>query len=223
MILHSSVSRQGIHRAENRDACGSARNADSYLYVIADGTSKPGSGELARALSHHLLDTFSHSATAVAACTDKALSLTLTSLNRVHSNLCPDFPFAAASYLALLVVGQTAISIHAGDCCLGYLEKGQYLNWISPPHCGPNWKGDLSHSLIANSPARKTLLNCMSYRRRHEPHIQSLQIIKDTTWIMATDGFWAELSVQNQLRAIAQQTLDGCSTHDDTTFMLLRS
>ena len=223
MILELSLSQKGTDRTENRDVIGSAQRTGAYLYVIADGISKPASGDLARALTHHLLKSFSRAELTVTSCPDKASKLLLDSLSEVHSKLCPDFPFASTSYLALLVIGQTTISIHAGDCCLGYQGKDRNMIWLSSPHCGPNWKGDLSHSLIANSPARKTLLNCMSYRRRHEPHIQSLQIIKDTTWIMATDGFWAELSVQNQLRAIAQQTLDGCSTHDDTTFMLLRS
>lgn len=95
--------------------------------------------------------------------------------------------------------------------------------WLNSPHCGPNWKGDLNHSFIAGSPARKTLLNCMSYRRPHEPAINAMQTIADTTWILATDGFWAELSAADQLKAIAGQTLEDCSTEDDATFMLLQS
>ncbi|NVZ71942.1 protein phosphatase 2C family protein [Pseudomonas costantinii] len=222
MIRHLSLSRQGADTTENRDVSGSAENTGAYLYVIADGTSKPGSGELARALTHHLLDVFSRTAPSIASCPDKALQLTLTSLNEVRSNLCPVFPFASTSYLALLVVGQTAASIHAGDCCLGHLGEDQRINWLNPPHCGPNWKGDLSHSFIASSPARKRLLNCMSYRRPHEPAVQSIQTTADTTWILATDGFWAELSIEHQLNAIAQRSLDGHSTEDDVTFMLLQ-
>jgi len=223
LILHASLSRKGTHRTENRDASGSTQNCGAYLYVIADGTSKPGSGQLARALSHHLLECFSGAQPSVVSCPDHALKRVLTSLDEVHSNICPDFPFASTSYLVMLVVGQTAISIHAGDCCLGYLETDQSMNWLSPPHCGPNWKGDLSHSFIASSPARKTLLHCMSHRRAHEPHIQSMQITQGTTWILATDGFWAELSAADQFKAIAGQTLENCSTEDDVTFMLLQS
>ncbi|AZF13655.1 MULTISPECIES: protein phosphatase 2C family protein [unclassified Pseudomonas] len=223
MILQLSLSRQGTDRIENRDVSGSAHNAGAYLYVIADGTSKPKSGELASALSHHLLECFRHAQPVVVSCPEHALTLVLTSLDEVHSNICPDFPLASTSYLVLLVVGHTAISIHAGDCCLGHLEKSQCLNWVSSPHCGPNWKGDLSHSFIANSPARKTLLNCMSHRRAHEPHIQSVQIAQDTLWIMATDGFWAELSAEDQFKAIMERTLDGCIAEDDVTFMLMRT
>lgn len=202
MILQLNLSRQGTGRIENRDVSGSAHNAGTHLYVIADGTSKPNSGELASALSHHLLECFRHAHPVVVSCPEHALMLVLTSLDEVHSNICPDFPLASTSYLVLLVVGHTASSIHAGDCCLGHLEKSQRLNWVNSPHCGPNWRGDLSHSLIANSPARKTL---------------------DTTWIMATDGFWAELSAEDQFKAIVERTLDGCATEDDVTFMLLRT
>ena len=223
MILQLSLSQQGAGRTENRDACGSAHNADAGLYVIADGTSKPGSGELARALTQHVLECFSRAGPSVVCCPDSALKLTLASLNEVHSNLCPDFPFASTSYLALLVMGQTMVSIHAGDCCLGYLDKDQRTIWLTPPHCGPNWKGDLSHSFIANSPARKRLLNCMSQRRLHDPHIQPLQAVTQTTWVLATDGFWAELSADNQADAIREQTLYGYATDDDATLMLLRT
>lgn len=223
MILHLSLSQQGTDRAENRDVSGSAHNAGAHLYVIADGTAKPGSAELAQALSDHLLGCFSNAAPFIATSPDSALELVLASLKQVQSNLCPDFPFASTSYLALLVLGQTAITIHAGDCCLGYLDNDQRMTWLNTPHCGPNWQGDLSHTFIASSPARKRLFNCMSYRRPHEPAVQFIQVTPDTTWILATDGFWAELTVEHQLQAIAGQSLEGCSTEDDATFMLLQT
>lgn len=223
MILHLSLSQQGTDRAENRDVSGSAHNAGAHLYVIADGTAKPGSGELAQALSDHLLDCFSNAAPSIATCPDSALELALASLGRVHSNLCADVPFASTSYLALLVLGQTAISIHAGDCCLGYLDNDQRMTWLNSPHCGPNWQGNLSHTFIASSPARKRMFNCMSYRRPHEPAIQFMQVIPGTTWILATDGFWAELTAENQLQAIARRSLEGYPTEDDATFMLLQT
>lgn len=223
LILHLSLSQQGTDRTENRDVIGSIQSREAYLHVIADGTSRPGSGDLARALTHHLLKSFSRAEPSVTSCSDKALELVLSSLGEVHSNFCPDFPRASASYLALLVIDQTTVSIHAGDCCFGYLGKDQRLYWLSSPHCGPNWKGDLSHAVIADSPARKTLLNCMSYRRPHEPAVRSIQTVANTTWVLATDGFWAELSATDQLKAITEQTLAGCSTEDDVTFMLLRS
>ena len=223
MILHLSLSQQGTDRAENRDVSGSAHNAGAHLYVIADGTAKPGSAELAQALSDHLLGCFSNAAPFIATSPDSALELVLASLKQVQSNLCPDFPFASTSYLALLVLGQTAITIHAGDCCQGYLDNDQRMSWLNTPHCGPNWQGDLSHTFIASSPARKRLFNCMSYRRPHEPAVQFIQVTPDTTWILATDGFWAELTVEHQLQAIAGRSLEGCSTEDDATFMLLQT
>ncbi|MHA6572548.1 protein phosphatase 2C domain-containing protein [Pseudomonas yamanorum] len=223
MTLPVSVTRQGTNRAENRDAAGSAYNSGAYLYVIADGTSKPESGALARALTHYVLASFSNLKRSEISCPDKTLDLTLTSLSAVRSTLCANYPFASASYLVLMIHGHTAVSIHAGDCCLGQLEDGRAVNWLSPPHCGPNWKSDLSHDLIASSPTRKTLWNCMSYRRPHEPHIQSLQAGPDTKWILATDGFWAELSPAEQLKAIAGQSLDDLQGDDDITFMLLQA
>lgn len=223
MIVHLSLSRQGTDRTENRDVSGSAHNAGACLYVIADGTSKPGSGELAQALTSHLLDCFSSAAPSAVSCLDNALELTLAALKHAHSNLCPDLPLASTSYLALLMHDQSAVAIHAGDCCLGYVGSDQRVVWLSPPHCGPNWKGNLSHSFIASSPARKRLLNCMSYRRPHEPALQFINSVPDTTWVMATDGFWAGLSAEEQREAIAGQTLDTCSTEDDATFMLLRT
>ena len=223
MILHASLSQQGLERTPNRDASGSAHNTGAYLYVIADGTSKPGSGDLAQALTDHLLECFSQAAPSVVCCPDKVLRLALAALEQAHSNLCPDFPFASTSYLALLVVGCTTITIHAGDCCLGYLGKEQRMVWLTPPHCGPNWQGDLSHAFIARSPHRKQLLNCMSRRRPHEPAVQFIKTGPDTTWVLATDGFWAELSAEHQLKAISTQTLEGCPTKDDATFMVVQT
>lgn len=223
MILHSSATRQGTARAENRDITGAAYNSGMYLYVIADGTSRPSSDKLATALTDGLLKSFSNAKPSSISCLDKALEVTLFSLSAIRSTLCPDYPFASASYLALLVFGDTAISIHAGDCCLGLLDKEKNLEWLTTPHCGPNWKGNLSHAFIANSPARKTLLNCMSHRRPHEPQVQSLNVPPDTRWILATDGFWAELSTKHQFKAIENSSLEGYPGEDDCTFMLLMS
>lgn len=221
MNLHSSATRQGTGRTENRDVTGSAYNSGTYLYVIADGTSRPNSNKLATALTCGLLKSFSNARPSSLSCLDTALELTLSSLSAIRSTLCPEYPFASASYLVLLVLGDTAISIHAGDCCLGLIDKEKNLKWLTAPHCGPNWKGNLSHAFIANSPARKTLLNCMSLRRPHEPQVQSLRVLPDTRWILATDGFWAELSPTHQFKAIENSSLEGYPGEDDCTFMLL--
>ena len=58
MTLRLRLSRKGTHRAENRDFSGWAHNAGAQLYVIADGTSKPGSGQLAKAMIQHVLGAF---------------------------------------------------------------------------------------------------------------------------------------------------------------------
>ncbi|WP_332847330.1 hypothetical protein [Pseudomonas lactucae] len=83
MILNLNLSRQGTHRAENRDFSGSAHNSGAQLYVITDGASKSGSGELAKAMTQYLLESFAHAAATEVPCLEKALRLTLTSLNEV--------------------------------------------------------------------------------------------------------------------------------------------
>ncbi|KAF1025733.1 MAG: hypothetical protein GAK37_02804 [Pseudomonas sp.] len=216
-----TVTRQGDSRPDNRDFAGSAYNSGIHFHVITDGSSRAGSRELAKALTQHLLTSFAEAAPHEVSDRDKALGLILALLATAHSSICPDFPHASTSYLAMLVFSDAVISIHAGDCCLGVLLEGQPINWLNPPHCGPNWKGDLQHSFIADSPARKTLFNCMSYRRANEPEVLWFPVLSEAQWVLATDGFWAELAVEKQLGALLVQSLDDCSAQDDITFLLL--
>lgn len=202
---------------------GAAQNANAWMYVIADGTSKPGSGELAQSLTEYLVDAFSRADPSHIASIDAAVETTHVFLNQARREICPKYPLASASYLVLLVVDAMAASIHEGDCCLGFLSQEQSLEWLSDPHCVANWRGGLAHDLIAASSARKNLFKCMSHRRPHEPSVQSIPITPDAIWILATDGFWAELSKTNQMVAIEEGCLQEHVCDDDVTFMVLMS
>lgn len=191
------------------------------MFVIVDGTAKPGSGELANALVDFLVEGFDQTRLSPANSIADAERIVLGLLRLAHNDLCPKYPLGSASYLVLLTQGSSATTIHEGDCCLGILNRDQRLKWEAAPHCLANWRGDTSHDHIAVSAARKILSKCMSHRREHAPSIQSLTVEPDTVWILATDGFWAELTVTAQLSAIAELNLQGKPSADDVTFMLL--
>lgn len=221
MKLKSTCTQQGTRSDKNRDVTGSAKNADVSMFVIVDGTAKTGSGELANELVDFLVEGFIRTQISLDNAIADAERSVLDLLNLAHNGLCPKYPLGSASYLVLLVQGSSATTIHEGDCCLGTLNQDQRLKWETAPHCLANWKGDACHDYIAARSARERLFKCMSHRRDHAPSIQSLIVDPNTVWILATDGFLADLTASAQLSAIAELNFQGKPFDDDATFMLL--
>ncbi|NWB94416.1 protein phosphatase 2C domain-containing protein [Pseudomonas gingeri] len=189
----------GTLTADNRDAFAHIDQAHVGLYLIADGSSShPYSGELAKALIAQL--TLSFKSLPVVELNAQQLAATLL---RVIANsrqtLREEHPVAACSYLLLCLLGETAFSIHEGDCCLGLIQPGGKVNWLSSVHCAPNWQGTLSHAEIARQPSRHRLTRCFSARRVSNPEINYWPVSPSQHWLLASDGFWASLSSEEQL------------------------
>ncbi|MCQ2046447.1 Putative protein phosphatase 2C-type [Stutzerimonas stutzeri] len=205
----------GTLTADNRDACAHIEQAHASLYLIADGSSShPCSGELAKALLDKLKLDFSRlSSTEMNP--EQLTEALLQIIASGHQALRDTYPHAACSYLALCLLADTAISIHEGDCCLGLIERSSKIDWLSSTHSAANWQGNLTHAEIAQIPSRHSLTRCFSARRASNPEINHWSLEPNQHWLLATDGFWAGLSEQQQQTFLHKGSLPAPPTDDD--------
>lgn len=204
----------GTLTPDNRDAGAHVELAHASLYLIADGSSSyPRSGELATALLATLSQGFSRLSAAELNPEQLAEAL-LQIIASSHQALRDTYPQAACSYLVLCLLDDVAFSIHEGDCCLGLIDSGK-VSWLSPAHCAANWQGNLTHAEISQAPSRHRLTRCFSARRASNPEINHWPLEPNQHWLLATDGFWAGLSPQEQQSFLRDGNLPAPPTNDD--------
>lgn len=205
----------GTLTPDNRDAYAHSEQAHASLYLIADGSSShPRSGELAIALLAELAQGFNR-LPATELNPEQLAEAFLQLIASSHQALRDAHPQAACSYLVLCLLADAAFSIHEGDCCLGLIEQSGTINWLSSAHCAANWQGNLSHAEIAQAPSRHRLTRCFSARRASNPEINHWPHAPNQHWLLASDGFWAGLSEQQQLTFLRDGSLSAPPTDDD--------
>ncbi|OEC34469.1 Serine/threonine protein phosphatase PrpC [Pseudomonas cuatrocienegasensis] len=209
----------GTLTTDNRDACAHIEQAHASLYLIADGSSShPRSGELATALLAALAQGFNH-LPATERNPEQLAEALLQLIDSSKRALRDAHPQAACSYLLLCLLADAAFSIHEGDCCLGLIEPSGHISWLSPAHCAANWQGNLAHAELAQMPLRHNLTRCFSPRRPSNPEINHWPLSANQHWLLATDGFWAGLSEQQQQRFLHDGSLPAPPTDDDISCM----
>lgn len=208
-------SQAGTITPDNRDASAHIEQVHASLYLIADGSSShPQSGELAKALLAKLTLDFSL-LPAVALNPEQLAEALLQIIASSHQALRDAHPHAACSYLVLCLLADAAFSIHEGDCCLGLIEPSGKISWLSPAHCLANWQGNLAHAELAQMQSRHRLTRCFSPRRVINPEINHWPLSANQHWLLATDGFWAGLSEQQQQTFLRDGSLPARPTDDD--------
>ncbi|MGH0003669.1 hypothetical protein ACQU0X_26630 [Pseudovibrio ascidiaceicola] len=209
-------SQKGDRVPENRDFGGAGIRLDTALYVIADGsTSRQYSGELAQSLVHHLVDWFVESNVEFTA---KAL---IEQLRKAHTSLSKVFSASSASY-AILHLDQAQYSqlIHAGDCLIGRSSGCSPIQWQIKPHTLANAMDDLPIAEIAKKNVRNRLTRSFRAKEFLAPSIKAIQA-EDTSFILATDGFWADLSEKEQAAFATGQKVEITSDSDDKSILCI--
>lgn len=205
----------GSHTSDNRDTFAHAVQEQASVYLIADGsTTHPRSGELAQALLNDLTNGFNKLSTTELN-TEQIANALLQVIALSHQTLRADFPLAACSYLVLCLLPDAALTLHEGDCCLGAMQYDGEITWLSAVHCAPNWQGNLTHAQIAQESSRHTLTRCFSARRTCNPEINYWPAHPNQRWLLASDGFWAALSHQEQQTFLRDGHLPVPPTDDD--------
>lgn len=219
MVSHMKIealwlSQPGTRTKDNRDHAGIGARSDEFLGVVVDGSTRGSTnGDYARAIVEMLVDWF------VATADAWSPDLALTALRHIHETLRERFPRGSASLLLLHAAEHAGLTtIHCGDCLLG--EIGDDIVWQTTPHTLANVFVEMPLKDVARSPARHLLTRSIRAREYMAPDVTTRDQISGS-FLLATDGFWAELTDQEQTAFPGGNQSTG-GERDDRSILKLR-
>lgn len=225
MIRYATRTIKGRDRTENRDCAGAQCDGVRGVFVVVDGTSRPGSEILAPALVDYILNGYraqidkgspdlSH---------EQVESLLKLVLHDAHSSLISDMATGSASYLVAVVSGGILTVAYEGDCSAGVASSSDPITWFTPPHCAANWRRDRDHRQLAADLGRHRITRCFKARRTPDPEFITRAVIEGETLVFATDGFWADLSDMDQVQMLDPEMPDPMHVDDDVTWLVVQT
>ena len=209
-------SQKGSRTEDNRDYCGIGLRSGAMLCIVLDGsTSGPNGGELAQQIAHELIDWF------VNANADTSAQVIVKAMQNIHDTLSRQFPFDSASYIIVLIQDENPLRIlHAGDCLFGKNEKKHnQIRWLTKPHTLANATNNMSVISLADSPARHRLTRSFRPKEFVTPESSEIKIQNGDSFIVATDGFWAELNSEEQSEFIEVGKVSMMGEGDDQSIL----
>lgn len=211
-------SQTGTRTEDNRDYGGVGLRGDEALCVVLDGSTKgPDGGALARGITCALIDWY-------VATDEEITAATLTArLRGIHEAISREHSRDSASYMIVHVRSREAVLVlHAGDCLLGLAAEKIGIVWQSQPHTLANVTGSLPVAEIAGLVARHRLTRSFRAREFLPPDAIEMKVTDGSLLLIATDGFWAELSALDQNRFIGGQDIPMPPEGDDRSLLSIR-
>jgi serine/threonine protein phosphatase PrpC len=210
----------GRARRTNHDFAGALCDGENGVFVITDGTSRVGSGQLAESFVKGVLEVWSKHF-------DHGLDITeCEAVEQVLLSILADLHpvlFASHTGATCYVVGVAAHGnltlAYEGDCSCGVVMPAGAIEWITSPHCKANWRRDRSHSELAQDPARHRVTRCLKASRAPNPDFVFHSLTPRERLVFATDGFWAELTELQQRYLLAAPDGSCIDVEDDITWI----
>lgn len=210
----------GRARKANHDFAGALCDGDSGLFVITDGTSESGSGQLAECFVKGVLSAYLNLMDQWGDLTEHgAVEQVLGSvLAELHTTLFADQTGTACYLIGFAAHGKLTVA-YEGDCSCGVVTPADTIEWITPPHCKANWRRDRSHRELAQDPARNWVTRCLKSNRAPDPDFVFHPLAVGERLVFVTDGFWAELTESQQSSLLAAPDTDFVAVEDDVTWI----
>lgn len=179
-------SKKGASQLENRDSSGIFFGTDYTFAIIMDASNKGKNGVQFNTLwINEIL---------------KQLPLQspsqqeiIQAMRAAHQALPRhEFLHERACYVALLLPHETHSSsaFVCGDCRIGIDLPTSEREWLTPVHTLANACQALDG--IPRPISRHTVTRVLQVKRFEHPDVIELPIYKNGTWILATDGYWAD-------------------------------
>lgn len=182
------ISRQGNNRQSNNDAVAIFNDKSLLFVLLADAAEKGNKGaELAcywtQTIAHYVKSANKHPTPAQI----------VDYMRETHKQLKYQYLHEIASYIILIYDKNTENGwvLHCGDCRLG-IKQLDSINWLTNVHTFANANGDFFNSSHFGDPKRHKVTRYLNAKRFMDPEIQQVTLPKDATWLLCTDGYWAE-------------------------------
>lgn len=219
-MRYETRSVMGRARNANHDFAGAFCDGEKGLFVITDGTSKPGSGQLAECFVKGVLAAYpKHMNQGGDIAEYRAVEQVLNSvLAELHPTLFADQTGATCYLVGVAAHGKLTLA-YEGDCSCGVVTPAGTIEWITPPHCKANWRRDRSHRELAQDPARNLVTRCLKVDRAPYPDFVFHPLAVGERLVFVTDGFWAELTEAQQSSLLAAPDSEFIAAEDDVTWI----
>jgi len=206
-------SAKGLDREINKDLFALFQTEHSTLVIAFDiATSSPVSPKMAR----YYVDQFQQKIKSIAQTNKDQIQ---QAIHAAYTETKTAFKIGKASFILLSYCHKTDIlnCFNSGDSRMGVLG-GESIQWLSPVHTGANPLGQPFTSEMLKTNKRHILTRSMNLQRPFRPEHSQYKVSNDDILVVATDGFWAELSDKEQISFInnAQK-----GSRDDTSALIL--
>ncbi len=209
---HYWHTQQGSYTPDNRDDYGMIKVQGTTVHILTDGaTNGPNSGELARAIVTQLQQRLKNLKQPPSAGT------VIDTLKLIHTDLRRKHPADSASYIiALQDKNNSVTTLHAGDCRLGKVDRHGEIHWITAVHSLANATCHLDEHELRPHPDRHLLTRSFRGRRFLEPECNTFDIQAEEEFLLlASDGFWANLSIEDQQLVLSGKQVNRKTPYDD--------
>lgn len=216
-MRYQTRSIKGRDQEVNHDYAVAVSDGTHGLFLVIDGTTKPGSGELVQGLAQGVVSAYETYISQKTEDTrhDQVEPLLRSILTDLHRQLFVNLT-GTASYLVAVAFQNKLTIAYEGDCSCGIAGDDEKIEWLTSPHSKANWKQDRSHRELALDPARHFVTRSFRANRTPDPAFVHLALPVGTRFICATDGFWAELTEEQQAAALDSDVAD---VGDDVTWI----
>lgn len=211
------VSISGQRTTDNRDAILAELNHGIALYMLVDGSSsRARSGEFAKQLAESIQNSF-QALTPEQVSPSNIKEVLNSLLKTAQQQARKTYPAASASLNMVAITGSVALTLYLGDCLLGRFNKYQEIKWLTQPHCH---LGHIEIEKLALTPEHNLLTKSFKSRRFESPQWKVIALRENQKLILASDGFWSDLTPKQQIKLINTKQLNE-APNDDTSFILI--
>ncbi|WP_296051605.1 hypothetical protein [uncultured Alteromonas sp.] len=138
-----------------------------------------------------------------------------SSFHEIVSELKTQFTVGVASLLIAYIPYESNLiwGYTIGDARMGFMAEGD-VTWETPVHTGANPFGEIFTETMKSSPHRHILTRSLNMRKKYQPEFFQFSLINKNLIILGSDGFWAELTNENQHSFLAGNDIasrDDCS------------
>lgn len=199
----------------NKDCLGILIKKEFSLYIIVDGSSStPKGGALAQELQHRVVNGLSNFNNPTS---EDVVQL----LKDIHIDVRREFAADSASYLTLLNYSNLeSFAVFAGDCRLGLFEEDGTITWITQVHSLANAIRELNEEELVGHSSRPVLTRCFKGKRFQNPDTKIVSLPQNKRFVIATDGFWASLSPEEQIIFCAGGMIE--NFNDDVSALIIQ-
>ena len=209
---------RGSKKTHGEDVCTYVIVDSSYIFMIGDGhSSKKNSADFANSWINFMKSSFHDRKIHLLSIERTKIDLKdlLAAFQKQHRIAYP----AAMSFLILIITEQWAGIFFVGDCRIGFLENN-LINWLNPVdrlvYCFQNF----SDSEKENHPEKNKLTRSFKAKRFEWDSISYQNIkIESQNLILATDGFWSDLDLHQQISLISSGTINPID--DDISYICI--